>query len=386
MSITTLEGELEGILHGTSLNHITNIYGIIDRAGRQLLLDIDPQETKRLSQMTNPIFNSVYDYTIPTDLKGNKVIDLRPQVNRYKRDNYTQTYNKNFDINKDWSLAPSFTIQHNTGVKTIRINNKMLPMGATLDTATSITGNGTWAVDGTTATDLTTDDVQFVAGSSSLKFNLAASGSTGYIQNSTLTAVDLTDYQGQSTIFYYVYLPTASNFTSLNIRWGSDTSNYWTSTATTDFFGNALVNGWNLIAANWNAATTKVGSPVYTAVDYVRISYNYDGTAQTGVKLNNIVCRLGNILEIEYYSKYLFRNASTGAWQETVLDDSDLINLDTESFNALVYLTALYCVQQALGQDATSDINFFQMKYDEKKKLNIMDYCPYFSHYWKLDP
>jgi MoaA/NifB/PqqE/SkfB family radical SAM enzyme len=28
----------------------------------------------------------------------------------------------------------------------------------------------------------------------------------------------------------------------------------------------------------------------------------------------------------------------------------------------------------------------FQMKYDEKKKLNIMDYCPYFSHYWKLDP
>jgi hypothetical protein len=62
---------------------------------------------------------------------------------------------------------------------------------------------------------------------------------------------------------------------------------------------------------------------------------------------------LGTILNYEYYSKYLFRNASTGTFQETVLLDSDLINLDTESYNLLTYKVAEFAVQQQQGLDAT---------------------------------
>ena len=313
MTILELSGELEAVLHGTTLNKITNIYGVYNRAARQLLLDLDPQETKRICELTNPIYNKVYDYALPTDLKGNRIIDIRPQVNRTMRDNYAQLYGKDFDISKEYSLNPSFDVQFNSGVKTIRINSPLIQTGIVINYAEGITGNGTWAVDGVNATTLTTDSVNYVGGQNSLKFNLTNTGvnpTVGYIENSTMSAVDLSSHENQSSLFFYVYLPDASDFTNLILRWGSSTASYWTATATTDFFGNAFVDGWNLIRVNWTASTTEVGTPNSSAVNYLRISYTYDGVGQTAVRLNNIVSNLGQIMEIVYYSKYLFRSAA----------------------------------------------------------------------------
>ena len=99
-SVQQLKVDLEGVLHGTTTNEITNINGLINRAARQLLLDLDAQETKRTVEFTTPIFNTVTDYAIPADVKGNKLIDIRPQVKRIPRDIWTQAYNQAFDIAK----------------------------------------------------------------------------------------------------------------------------------------------------------------------------------------------------------------------------------------------------------------------------------------------
>ncbi len=366
LSVSTAKSELEGILHGTTTNQITNLNGVFNRAARQLLLDIDPQETKRIVQLTNPIYDKVYDYVLPSDLKGNKIIDIRPQVSRVLRDRYEQLYNQDFDLNKDYNFQPSFTINFNSSVKTVRINAPLLNTGITMEDATSPTGNGTWAGDGVYASNLSEDDVDFVSGVSSIKFDLASGGNpiTAYLQNSTFSAVDLSTHSLQSSIFYYVYLPTASNFTSVSIRWGTDSSNYYTSTQTSDSNGNTFQNGWNLLKADWSSAT-KVNNPTDSSVGYLRVSFVYNGTAMNGAKINNIVSRLGKKMEIEYYSKFLFRNVSTGAFQETVLDDSDLINLDTETYNIYLSLVTLYSVQQALGQDATYDTDIFMKQYKD---------------------
>jgi len=70
-------------------------------------------------------------------------------------------------------------------------------------------------------------------------------------------------------------------------------------------------------------------------------------------------------LSYEYYSKYLFRNASTGTFQETVLDDSDLINLDTDSYNLLTYQVLYQATQQQQGLDAVFyDGTFAKQQYD----------------------
>jgi hypothetical protein len=362
MNITTLKSELEGILHGTTLNKVSNIDRVIDRAARQLLLDVDPQETIRMTQL-DPIYDEVYNYPCPTDLKGIAILDIRPQVQRTMRDRYTQTYSQEFDINKAYTLQPNFNIQYNTGLRTLQVDSPLLNTGIILNQVGSLTGNGTWSG---TASDLAIDNVNFAAGSGALTFNLSATGQ--YVEDTMPTPIDLTSHYNQSTLFFWVYLPIAANFTSVSLRWGSSSSDYWSSANIAVTQENTVFqNGWNLIAVDWTAATV-TGTPDQTDVDYVRVTFNTSGGAQTGVKLNQIVSRLGEIVQVLYYSKYMFRDAVTGAFQETVTDNGNLINLDTETYNLLLNLVALYCIQQVFDDKSSKDLVFYTNEYNKSLK------------------
>ena len=67
-SITDLRSELSGMLHGTTLSQVENINGVFNRAARQLLLDIDPAETKRTTTLATPVFYNIYNYGLPDEL------------------------------------------------------------------------------------------------------------------------------------------------------------------------------------------------------------------------------------------------------------------------------------------------------------------------------
>lgn len=362
-SIQDSNADLEAVLHGTTTNQIEGLFNLYNRAARQLLLDIDPQETKRTTQFTTPIFNGINQYPLATDVKGNRLIDIRPQVNRTNRDIWTQQYNQAFDVARQqcFSSTNMFTMNFNTGLKTILINAPFLPAPIIPNQASSITANGTWAVGGS-ASSLAVDNQNYVYGGGSLSFTLPSGA--GYLENSTMTALDLTTYLNQGTWFIWVYMPTGSQFTSVILRWGSDSSNYYSVTATQTQQGTSFVNGWNLISFTWLGATV-TGSPVITAIDYLRVTMNTTAI-QTGAKLNYIIVELGNYMEYEYYSKYLFRSATTGAFQETVTDVSNLINLDTETYNLFFNLVASLATQQKQGLDALFyDGSFFAQKYAE---------------------
>lgn len=361
-SVLTLKADLTGTLHGTQLNNVVNLDGVINRAARQLLLDLDPQETKRTLEFVNPIYNSVFDYPIAADVKGNKIIDVFPQVQRIPQDIWNQSYNQAFDVAKQniFSMANMFTMNFNTGLKTIRLNCPFLNPPVILNQIESITSNGTWATGGT-ASNLAVNNTNFAQGAGSLQFDVTVG--TGYIENTTMTAVDLSDVVNQSSLFVWVYVPTGTNLTSVNLRWGSSNADYYSSTVTLNQQGTAFGNGWNLCQFIWSSATT-VGTPDDTAISYARVSLAMTGT-NTGVLVNGLNSILGTILNYEYYSKYLFRNASTGAFQETVTDDSNLINLDTESYNLLFNQVGYLASQQVQGTDALAyDGGFFKNAYD----------------------
>lgn len=362
-SVSNAKSDLDGILHGTTSNQVTGIDNLLNRAARQLLLDCDPQETKRISQFANPIFNSVFDYAVPSDLKGNKVIDIRPQTPRYPSEVWLQGYNQAFDLSKWWTLQDGFTINFNTAVKTIRIAAPQLPAPILINGATDATSNGTWSVGGG-ATSLSTDNVNFISGGGSLEFNLAAASATGYLENSTMAQLDLSTYVNQSSFFFYTYLPDASDVTSIQLRIGSSSANYYSSSVTTNQQGNSFEDGWNLLQFQWSSMT-ETGTVDDENIDYVRVTWSYNSTLQTAVRLNNITEILGRILEIEYYSKYMFRDVTTGAFQETVTDDSNLINLDTESYNLFLYQAAYLAVQQTQGMDMGADQNYFGKFYQD---------------------
>lgn len=361
-NVLTLKQDLTGVIHGTTLNQVVNLNGLIQRAANQVLEDVDPQETKRIQQQV--VYSGVYDYPCYTDVKGNAIIDIAPQVNRLPSEIYNQQYNQDFDATKLWTLLNAFTIQFNQGVKTVRINGQYLPTPQILSYAADLTSNGTW-VTGGGASNLRVDNVNYVAGGGSLEFDLAAGQSTGYLENSTLQAQNLSAIANQAVEFLNVYLPTASAFTNVKLRFGSSASNYYETTTTINQLGVAFNNGWNLLSLPWLGSTV-VGTPNNAAITYLRITFTYNSTAQTGVHLNNIQSIMGAIANIAYYSKYLFADASTGNFLPAITDNSNIINLDVEAYALLFNKTAFFIAQQLQGLDASFfDANFFSSEYDK---------------------
>lgn len=366
MDITTLLSDLASVVHGTTVNKVPNIYGHINRAARAVLADLDPKETQRIVQMPQ-IFCDTFDYALPPDVKGDRIIDLALQAGRTPWDVFTQEYAQAFDANKFVNFTNKIYTQWNTGIKTIRIDAPFLTSPTTLwDTGstTGVTLSGG-------ATNLSIDQTNNVAGGGAITFDLSAGQSTGSVITSILNPVDLSALVNIATGFMWVYMPTGSAFTSWDVRWGTDSSNYYHYTATTTQQGTAFINGWNLIALPWVSAT-KVGTPTNTTYQYVDVTPTYNSTLQTGVKICNLTFALGYYFDLQYYSKYMFRNPSTNAFVEKVIDSTYngyLINLDTDSYNLLFNKTAFFIAQALQGSDAAYDADYWQTEYENALKM-----------------
>lgn len=345
--------DLERKLHGTTIDKIASPYELAHEAARNVLLQIDPAETKRITEISNALYDNVYRYVVPTDLKGNKILDIRPQANRAVSDNFDQVYSEEFDRYK---TNNSFTIEHSDGVKYVRIS-KSLTAGVLLNECESATANGTWAAS-SGASNLTADSLYKITGSASLNFDLA---STGYIENSTMTQVDLSEHDEISSIFVWVYMPTV--VTNVILRWGNSSTVYWSKTVTTNFDSTSFQTGWNLLRFDWSTAS-ETGTVDPTAIDYIRVTLTYTGTADTDYRVDSIYSRLPEINEMVYYSKYLFRNSS-GTWIEKPTDDTDIVNLDTDSYNLFLYESCLLAAQELQGEDASFDVSYWERRRKE---------------------
>ena len=365
-TISLANQELAGMLHGTTLNQISDIYGVHRRAGSQLLLDLDPQETKA-TQITVPIYQGVWDYPAPADLKGTKIVDVYPQVNRLWWDIYVQRFGQQFDRYKSFSLQEMYTVVFNNGVKTLRVNDPFTASSAFVNGINATTGwTGSASVSGFAQDYVNFADAQSGA---SLAFNLGAGApGTATVTNSAISQINLSSYQAQSSLFVWVFLPVASHFTQIGLNMGSSSANYWSFTATQTQEGTAFANGWNLIQFTWNPQTAQTGTPNAAAMTYLQFTLAYDGTAQNQVRLCGLYDRLGLVFNIAYYSKYIFSDATTNAFKEVPSSDSDYINLDTETYNLYLWRLAMEAVQTQHGSEKNTDLAYFEDQYAKAKE------------------
>lgn len=352
--ISDAENELTGILHGTTLNQITDLNGVFNRAARRVLQDVDPPETKVFTQF-GQVWYCVYDYDCPVDLKGDKIIDLYPQANRQLNDYFGQSYSQPFSLEKNFTFSPQFNVRYSNATRILRVNAPQLPQGAQLNAADAVSDNGTWTA-GTGVSNVQSDSQYFTDGASgSVSFTIAAGAnpSTAYIYNGGMGALDLTNYFNNAFFFFQVYMPNAAGFTNVKLRVGTanaagtDSTNYYEQTFTGNYFGDSFVDGWNQIGGVWSGFTT-TGSPTLSNINYIRVTFTYDGTTQTQVRINQFYCRLGTIFNIGYYSKYLFRDTN-GAFKEETDSENDYINLDTDGRNLFLYAAAIEAIQQQQG-------------------------------------
>lgn len=372
-SVFSLKNDLVGVLHGTTLNQVKNLTQLINRAARTLVTDFDPMETKRTVQIDNALYDQVYDYTCPGDLKGDRIIDIFPQVNRLFCDRFFQTYNQPFDLAKAYLCNASgglATVVFNNSVKFLRLaKNFIAPLQ--VNALSGPTTNGTWT-GSPLVVNLRTDNLNYVAAGSSLEFDLQAGGnpSVAFIQNSTMTPVDLTNIKDQGVFFVWVWLPIGSSVNNFMLQWGSSPIDYYTNTTSVAQNALSFQNGWNLLRFEW-LGSIATGVPNPAAIDYVKLGINWDGSNMPNTRANNLVGQLGTIYNIEYYSKFLFRDAITNGYLETVTDDSNLINLDTDSYNVFFNLVAYYCGQQIQGANSQFDVTFWKNEYETSKNRYV---------------
>lgn len=353
-TIADLKEDLEPMLHSTALAKVRNPYYLFWRAARTLLMKVDPPETIRIAQIPNAIHDDIYDYTIATDTKGKKIIDIRPQAGREIEDSFSQRLSREFDKYKELG---TFQVRHNKGIKSLRISADIKGSPVTVCQMDALTGEGTWTAGGDAA-NLTRDTLEYLYGAASLNFDLNAAGTVGYIENSTFDDVDLSDYDEVGALFVSIYIPDTTIITNFILRWGNDSSNYWSQTVTAPHDQSTFKTGWQILRFEWNGAT-ETGTVTPSAIDYLRLSVTYDGTAETDLRADKITCSKGEIYEQEYYSECLFQNSS-GTWISKPTDDTDQINLDEDGYNLYLFECGILACQQMMGEDAEADKREFK--------------------------
>lgn len=369
--ISDAKTDLTGMLHSTDATKVKNLYHAFWRAARKVLALIDPPETIRISQISNAVYDDIYDYSAPNDLKGKKIIDIRPQVNRTKANSFSQRNSREFDKYKD---IGTIQVRNNKGTKSLRMAANITGSPITLHTMDSVTGNGTWAVGGD-ASNLAADEIEYLSGNASLQFDLSGAIGSGYIEISDMTDVDLTNYDETGAIFVRVYIPDADTMTNVILRWGNDTSNYWSRTVTAPHDQSAFKDGWNILRFDWDGAT-ETGTVTPSAIDYLRVTLT--STVDTNFRVDKISCANGKIHEIEYYSEFLFSDTTGATWKAKPTDETDIVNLDEDGYNIFLYESMIEACQQMAGEDSQFDMRYAKEQlYGDGSRENMGLYHKY---------
>ena len=279
------------------------------------------------------VFEGVYEYAIPTGYKS--VIDFRTPGDETDWDKRTS---KEFwhDVNYTGNIHADDNYNE---TKLLLINRKTAKGNTQLNSCDSLTANGTWAVDGTTdATNLTLDTSEYKEGSAALNFDVTGATTVAAVQNSTMTALNLSGHEDKSSLFIWVYLPDVDNITSVDLRWGSGTGNYWSVTATTQHSGIGFKVGWNQISFAWDGAT-ETGTPDSSAVNFVRCNITYAAAqaADTDFRLDDIRSIMPERITLNYYSTNFVKD-NDGTYETEFNDDDDVSILEEHEDVLLLYL------------------------------------------------
>lgn len=320
LSIQQCKTILERKFRGASLDDVQGIsdFTVFEEAANNLLSKIDPYETVRTSEIN--LFNEVYDYSSPSDLKGKKVIDLRPQADRNSTDDFRQSFTEDFDRDKKFK-DNEITVQFDEASKFLRINKSV----SNSISVTDLEDDNYTATSG--ITNIIEDTILQFGDGKSIRFDVA-SGSNLLTWNGDST-IDLTDHEQKSNLFLNVYWPDSSVITSITLRIGSDSANYYEITGAIQF--GSVRNGVNLYKFTWDGAT-ETGTVDIDDCDYARLAI-VTTSADTDIRIGRLSSKLPTPYELVYYSNALFRNSAGTTWLSKPTTENDLLNLETEAQN-----------------------------------------------------
>ena len=303
------------------------------------------------------IFNSVREYQLPTGFVGMMNLERPYELDQQNFYHGTQA---NFIR---WTQENWSAIKFDKETEILMLNylqgDKMV-----VQPLSDLTSNGTFVVAGD-GSALAIDKQYYTAGEGSMR--MTVTGSTGQLTltGTGITAFDLTDYITNGYTFLDVFnSSTTVPLTSIQIRIGSDASNYYqTAAVTTRYNGQTLQGSFGQVGFDFTQKTT-TGSPTLTALTYIQIIINFPTTFNGTLRVDNLFVANPIYFTLPYYSLYNVKT-SANAYQEKVTATSDTLMCPVEFNEAFTYKI---CAMGALLKlsDATM-ANYFENKASEKE-------------------
>ena len=327
-----------------------DLLGAVGDSARRLLSNVAPKDLSRRAEIENALYDQVFRFNCPEDLEAKDIMQWFKLDKDHNTDTFyhpmMQTTNRRFDQHKH-NHKNLFTVEWQSGVKFLKVSDFSGNVGSTIHTMDSLTDNGSWNVFGNVV-NLTLDNLNYLAGSGSLRFDINTSSNTGGIENFDITPVDISEFFVTGKIFSWLNVPNLNQFQTVTLDLYSSAGNYYSITVNSPHDTSQFQLNWNLLGFPFDTRSmTTVGTPDPKAINHIKVTFVTNGTLlMQNVRMDNIVMRKGAAYGIQYVSEYMFHDVQTGIWKLRPTDGSDIIHVESETYNIL--LSELACV---LGQE-----------------------------------
>ena len=383
-----IQRDLNAKLHGRRKNLVTTgdtVAGdsnlerdLVNSSVRIAMSDVDFRGNIREAVLTPNLADNQWDYNLPNDVKGDQIIDFRPQNtdSRGVHETYDPVTPEEFDRRKQVESG-IYTILNDDLTRTLRVSADVEDQTLQISDLDNVSAGAdtVWTAFSVSVTDsdVKQDLDDAVEGSGSLRFQADSTDSAVGIQNTVISTFDISDFKAHGSIFVDAKF-TSGNANQLSVRLGSDSNNFYQINDSNQNDCSAFESGWNKIRLELsNRATT--GTPVDTAMDYAAIFWSRDTTDTDVVATNDtdwhfddLKIKRGKFYNLSYYSRFV--------WQDT---DFSLVENSTHDSHALLVQNDEYELILAKVSELASgflrdetDKSYYASEYQRLKKEYLM--------------
>lgn len=379
-----------------NVNQSKDVYGALAEAARNLLGNIKPKELSKRVIIENALYDQVNRFKCPDDLDQKNVMQWFRLKGLRNTDTFyhpmMQTTNRRFDQHRiaDKNL---FTIEWDRGVKFIKVsdwnsgfagNNVGIDNdngGLTIHSMDSLTDNGTWNVFGN-VTNLIRDDLNYIAGNGSLRFDINDSSNTGGLENFTLQPFDLSSFMITGKVFTWLDLPNLNQLQTVQFEMFSSPGNGYSITVSHPHDTDQFQLEYNLLGFILDPSVMiTIGTPDPKALNHIKFTFTTNGTLlMNNVRIDNVVARKGRVYGIQYISNHMFKDIN-GLTKMEPTAPSDEIILDFEAYQ--LYLQEAACVvgQEIFNDTGNSRKGYILGKLGQMQQKLATDYVIYKKNY-----
>lgn len=333
-------------IHGGGID---DFQSCLDEGRRNMLEMIQPGEMSRKAFMEQALYDQVDKYAVPEDMDYDNLQQIK-MVSSYRNvdtlDSPLELVYRRYYDQKRHDSRNIISIFYENGVKYAGITH---PRGLKecqhllVNDVNSLTANGTWNVGGNVV-NLRLDELNHITGHASLSFDINDSDTFGFIENSSMKPIDMSDYLNVGAAFVWANIPIPENLVAVKLILGSNvtdhTTDTYSSTVGHPHDNNEFTTMWNLLKYMLNNLAV-TGFPNPKSIGFMRVEFTTTGEGIPNCNIDNVVIRKGTVYEMVYDSEYCLIDAVTGAWKQRTTSNSDIVPLETDSYQILMLETAL---------------------------------------------